>query len=826
MSVDRSGGNIIKKVLLAFALGTGAIVIALSISYFGLNRMLTVVYDLGAPNEKLKTLNNLYRKTTALNDQQRIDAIRNPNKPDRDFLEESSDLLIILDSLMNMSWNDTLQMYRLREMQVILQKRNNLFLSYLRLRSNVIKDKMMASKFDSLTEMLSDGNITADTSVRTSQKKSTTITYLQDTVTEGQKRSFFSKLFKKKSATDTPPLPDRTVTEEVQITVDTISVAMNNNKLAEATRLIDELGMNEVSMRKKLADRELALLATTRDLFRQLVDIVNLVEVEELQKIRVNNAEALKVVDESSSVIVAILLIFSMMAAALIYLIVIDVSRSNFFRESLIQEKIRAEELSQVKERFLSNMSHEIRTPLQSIIGYSEQLRSNPLADTDNAIKAISNSSEHLLHIVNEVLDYSRLESGKIEFERRLFYPLEIAEEVASALQLLAEKKGLELIFDTTMTSNELVEGDEFRLRQILYNLAGNAIKFTSEGQVKISVSGVDQDKKLRMRFEITDTGIGIKPKDIDRIFHRFEQASVSIGNTYGGTGLGLTIVKMLVQGQGGQIKVDSTEGKGSSFVVELSYERKEQQERTIATTKIKTPEGIRVLLLDDDRSIVDLCSLMLTNVDVPFETHDNPEELFRSGINTNITHILMDIRMGNVNGIELRRSLKKRIDKNVRIFAMTAMADTKTSLGSLDEFDGLLRKPFRAQELYALLGLEVDTEIISIDKDQFAAVRSMTNNDEDLFQSILADFVDETTRDVQLVDEALSNNNREVMLLLVHKLAGRTDQFGFKDLASGLRQLESQLDNGVIPAAGTWRDLKEEILNVIASIATERKLL
>ncbi len=143
--------------------------------------------------------------------------------------------------------------------------------------------------------------------------------------------------------------------------------------------------MSELTQRKKLADRELVLLAMSRELFNELVGIVHQVEVEELDGVRTNNEAALDVVDESSSVIVAILLIFSMMAAALIYLIVIDVTRSNFYREGLIREKDRAEELSQVKERFLANMSHEIRTPLQAIIGYSEQLRLNPLADADTA---------------------------------------------------------------------------------------------------------------------------------------------------------------------------------------------------------------------------------------------------------------------------------------------------------------------------------------------------------------------------------------------------------------------------------------------------------
>lgn len=809
MSADRSGGSIIKKVLFGIALGASAVIIAWSISYFGLNKMLTVVYDLGAPNEKLRVLNNLYRKTTALNEQQRIDAIRNPNKPDRDFLEESNELLTILDSLTKMQWNDTVQLSRLGEMQDIIQRRNNLFLSYLRLRSNVSKDKTMARKFDTLTEMLSKENITADTSVRTSQKTSTTIRYVEDTASEGQKRSFLSKLFKRRP--DTPPLPDRTVTEEVEVTVDTISIAKNNSNLAEATRLIDELGMNELNMRKKLADRELALLATSRDLFRQLVDIVHLVEAEELEQVRRNNEEALKVVDQSSSIIVVILLVFSLMAAALIYLIVIDVSRSNFFRKSLIREKERAEELSQVKERFLSNMSHEIRTPLQSIIGYAEQLRSNPASGTNNAVKAISSSSEHLLQIVNEVLDYSRLESGKIEFEKRGFYPLEVAEEVASALRVQARNKGLQLIFDTTLTSNEFVEGDQFRLRQVLYNLLGNAIKFTSTGFVKLVVSGATDRDKLRITFEVADSGIGIKSADVDRIFHRFEQATPDVSNTYGGTGLGLTIVKMIVEAQGGNIRVKSSEGQGSSFTCELSYKIIPQTEAIAEVQALKVADGVHALILDDDKLIVDLCALMLSNGDVPYELHENPEQLFQTGIDAKVSHILMDLRLGNVSGIELCRSLKKRIGKDVRIIAMTAMADSQALRDSLGEFDGVLRKPFRSEELYTVLGL----------RDRFSVVRKMTNNDEQLFQSVLADFVGETDRDIEAVEKAIVDERNDTMLLLVHRLSGRVGQFGFGNLSAALRQIESELETGVAVAMmkGRWDDLKERILLAVAEV-------
>jgi len=521
--------------------------------------------------------------------------------------------------------------------------------------------------------------------------------------------------------------------------------------------------------------------------------------------VRQNNEAALNVVDESSGVIVAILLVFSMMAAALIYFIVIDVTRSNFYREGLIREKERAEELSQVKERFLSNMSHEIRTPLHAIIGYSEQLRLNPLADADTAIKAISNSSEHLLHIVNEVLDYARLESGKIEFDKKEFYPLEVAEEVASALRVQTEKKGLELVFDTSMATNELAEGDEFRLRQILYNLLGNAIKFTSQGQVKLIVSGFVNKQQLRMKFEVTDTGIGIRPKDIERIFHRFEQADAKIGNTYGGTGLGLTIVKMLVEGQGGKIHVRSAEGMGSSFIVDISYTHKLSKKAPLVPPLARTPQNIRVLVLDDDRTIVELCGLMLSNVNVAFETHPNPEELFETGINPNVTHILMDIRMGNVNGMELHESLKSRVKKNVKMFAMTAITHA-----NLDRFDGVLRKPFRAEDLYRLLGGE----------DRFSMVREMTNNDEELFQSVLVDFVGETNRDILLVEKAISEEKEKEVLLLVHRLAGRTHQFGFSELSLSLRLVEKELEQGgTKDLRHLWDQLKEEIQVALLTI-------
>jgi len=246
--------------------------------------------------------------------------------------------------------------------------------------------------------------------------------------------------------------------------------------------------------------------------------------------------------------------------------------------------------------------------------------------------------------------------------------------------------------------------------------------------------------------------------------------------------------------------------GMGSSFTVDISYIHKVTPKSSLALPSSGAPKGIRVLVLDDDRSIVELCGMMLSNINVPYETHANPVELFKTDINPDITHILMDIRMGDVNGVELHESFRRRLKKNVKMFAMTAIAH-----GNLDQFDGVLRKPFRAEDLYRLLGGE----------DRFSMVRKMTNNDEELFQSVLTDFVDETKGDISRVEKAINDEQDKELLLLVHRLAGRTNQFGFPELSQALRQIERELELGATSkeVKERWSRIKEEINAVLLTI-------
>jgi signal transduction histidine kinase len=375
-----------------------------------------------------------------------------------------------------------------------------------------------------------------------------------------------------------------------------------------------------------------------------------------------NSKEATQLVSSTIQRIGIIMLLFFLGAAVLVFLILTDIAGSNYFRKQLLKAKEEAEQLGLVKQRFLAHMSHEIRTPLQSIIGFSEQLRQN-YPEGKESLDAIHSSSEHLLHIVNEVLDYSRIESGKFTVEREPFDLQEVLREVCAGIEIQAEQKGLTFIRELDSQHDIRLLGDGFRLRQILYNILGNAVKFTNKGFVRLSVIVDHSDYTVKCKFQITDTGIGMDQKDIERVFQQFEQANASINHHYGGTGLGLTIVKALVEAQNGNLSVTSELGNGSTFTINLNYDRAPRVELTSANEEKRITQhkiNGKVLIVDDDPLILKLCSLILRKHNVDHITFQDPHKVKQCNGFDGIDLVLLDIRMPNINGVELCHAIRK----------------------------------------------------------------------------------------------------------------------------------------------------------------------
>jgi CheY-like chemotaxis protein/HPt (histidine-containing phosphotransfer) domain-containing protein len=322
---------------------------------------------------------------------------------------------------------------------------------------------------------------------------------------------------------------------------------------------------------------------------------------------------------------------------------------------------------------------------------------------------------------------------------------------------------------------------------------------------VKLMVNAIPNLDSVRVVFEVSDTGIGIQADDLNKIFNQFEQANTMITRHYGGTGLGLTIVKSLVEAQGGSLQATSESGQGSLFTVELIYPKAPGviPAKKAAMDVVKAPlfKG-KALVVDDDAMILKLSGLILNKHRITHVLYGEAEKLLNEKTDPSVTHILMDIRMPHINGIELCHALRKRYADTVTYVALTAHVLPEEREALLNQgFDAVLSKPFREQELLQVLELHEPFTVAARDQEQpgvnLSLVRQMTLGDENLFQSVIQQFVQDTARDLTLLDEKVKTMETPAIREIVHKLTGRIGQMGMQLLSEKMHRIEERIDQG-----------------------------
>jgi PAS domain S-box-containing protein len=494
-----------------------------------------------------------------------------------------------------------------------------------------------------------------------------------------------------------------------------------------------------------------------------------------------------------------------------------NITESKIFEKKLKVSKREAEEANEAKSNFIAKMSHEIRTPLNAVIGFSEQLNKTRLSKTqNNYLKIINNSSEHLLSIIDDILVLSKIEAGKIEFDEVPFKISHVLKAVKNLLDFRYKKKKLTFntFYDLSL-DDETVLGDPARLRQVLINLINNAIKFTHKGGITVNCSSEKiTAKQIIVRFSITDTGIGIPQEELEGIFEPFRQVDNSIGRSYFGSGLGLSISKDLIEAQGGSISVKSKPGKGSTFTFTIKYKRTRKpvpQEKTIHSI----PPGIslskiRLLFVDDDpvNQMLGKEILRQYKVKTVFAgSGDEAIKLFEPG---RFDMVFLDINMPVTSGIDVARHIREaeKNDKSkpsTKVIAMTANVLKR----HIDQYfrvgmDDVIIKPFKEETVYEMIvkhsvkapppsGKNIAGQSDDSQKEfDLAELNKFTKGSAEFTILMLNTFVENSEQLLTRIKIAYADDDYSGIAEAAHRLLPSFEQLGFKKATTLLKKIDT----------------------------------
>lgn len=492
--------------------------------------------------------------------------------------------------------------------------------------------------------------------------------------------------------------------------------------------------------------------------------------------------------------------------------------KGNKALEELNKAKQQLEELLKVKEQFLANMSHEIRTPMNAIVGFTNLLLKSDLsAENKQYLKAIQTSGENLLVIINDILDFSKLESGKIRFENIQFKLSQLVSMIVELMLPKAVEKSIKLSADISDSIPEYLVGDPTRLNQILINFIGNAIKFTTQGGVKIAANvTAENEESVELEFKITDTGIGIPPESLPKIFESFTQASNDTTRKFGGTGLGLTITKQLVEQQGGKIAVTSKVNEGSCFSFKLTFQKTlSHEEAGLAVfndNENKFPlEGIKILLVEDNSLNQLLAGKILSNWKCVVDVAENGLIAVEKIANNDFDLILMDIQLPEMDGHEATQYVRKEMKtpkSDVPIIAMTAHAFVDEAEKCLKSgMNDYISKPFDEKKLHSKICkmLAKNEKFISNFKLRNAEstldnanryadlsyLKTIAKGDNKFILKMISVFINQTPDLLKSIQLNIINEDWEALKLNIHKMKPSISFMGVKELESVVMEIK-----------------------------------
>lgn len=593
--------------------------------------------------------------------------------------------------------------------------------------------------------------------------------------------------------------------ERANITVDSL---VNSVK-----RVLSELEMQERNYRRQLRMQENQLLANEVQLNSRLRSLLSTIENEE----RVSSIEQVaawqETVEETSKTIAFLGAVSLLVILIFVFLVIRDVSRSQQYRRQLESAKGYAESLLKSREQFMNTVTHDLRSPLNAIVGYTGLLKETALNKSQNRyLGQLKRSSDYLLHLVNDLLDLSRLEAGKMSIEKISFSPRDLIEEAVENAIPPDKPENVTVEVDIAPELKKPVMTDPFRIKQILTNLVSNACKFTKEGKIEVKAWREKEWDRDVLVIMVKDTGIGISKEQKEKVFEEFSQENSSIEKKYGGSGLGLAISKKITDLLKGSISLESEPGKGSTFTLKIPVRQPDRlMENGIPEDfPSGSPEKYCVLIADDEPAQLGLLKEFIRSTGMDYTTAKDGKQALKKLKKEQIDLILTDIQMPEMNGIELLKELKKDPAlKDIPVIALSGQVNVSPADYLQKGFSGSLLKPYSSKKLLQLIGdvLKVDLQKKEAEKrieDEesqlytLSEIRTFSGDDKEALNSILTAFIESTGSNLIALQMAFQKEDFERISSVAHKMLPMFRQLKAGHLIHKLELMENSASEAV----------------------------
>lgn len=731
-------------------------------------------------NNKILKVSNLLSNIYETESLARITIQSDSKKDFRNYISKTDSLKLEIDSL-KLLVTTQYQITLLDSVKLLLSKKTNNIKELKSIKNKTNDEVVLKKAINDLTKM--------ESSLRKLQ--------LEDFIKHPDELGSYQRsVLKKYVAYLNENIPDDST--------NTLSKKESDSIIMVSKTLLNEVKNATLKKKFTLNFEENKLLQNELLISDQLRKVLSIIETEIIRNTTRNYLEKEKSLKRNNQIvtIAAVLGLFS----TLFFLILIlnDFSKTESYKKKLEEANSTTKKLLRNREHLISTVSHDLKTPLSTIVGYTELLGNSELTKKQlyfaNNIKG---SSEYITKLIQDLLDFTQIEAGKITIEKLPFSLHDVIQEVAKSIQSIYEQKSIELSIDIEEIFQNKIIGDPFRLRQIVTNIIGNAFKFTTEGFIKIEVKANIENHFITIK--VKDSGIGIQEDKQQLIFEEFTQADESIEKRYGGTGLGLTISKKIIEILGGKLSLKSAYGKGSVFEIQLPllFDISSQKTHAIGHSNNK----LTAVIVDDDINLLNLTTEVLQQNNFKVLFFNNASAALEALESNPFDFIITDIQMPEIDGFlfleKLKESTTIKMDKKP-VIAMTGRTDLETGIYIKAGFADVIRKPYSPKvlleiidyilnnnESHSSINHGIEKELDSIKKYSLTSLKLFLSNEEDALKELLFSFMASTKENLALLEVGISGKDILKIKETAHRMGPMFKQIEAHEIVQILSDLE-----------------------------------